>query len=111
MYFCSKCGSVMVAKGGVLVCPRCGSTKGLNPLHAQYLKKSTYFVKVHEKRVDVEGIGLPPSAILDDKISCPRCGHKGVYYWRRHKSSAESSDIIERVYRCRFCGYSWSEMD
>jgi len=111
MFFCPRCGSVVVVKGGTIVCPRCGTVISSNPSIAQYYKKSVQFAKIHEKKVDVEGLGVPQSAILDNGILCPKCGHKGVYYWRRHRSSAESSDVIEKVYKCSSCGYSWSEFE
>lgn len=111
MYFCPKCGSIMIVRGDSLSCPRCGNRRKLESFDIQHFKRSTYFAKVHEKKIDVEGIGVPASAILDDRISCPKCGYRGVYYWRRHRSSAESSDIIEKMYRCKSCGYSWSELE
>jgi transcription factor S len=111
MFFCPKCGSVMVVRGGTIICPKCGTTIKADPILTQYLKKSTRFAKVHEKKIDVVGIDVPTSAIVDLNIVCPKCGHKGVYYWRRHRSSAESSDVIEKVYKCISCGYSWSETD
>lgn len=109
MLFCPRCGSILVSKRDELVCPKCGYRRELDPTSAHYFKKSTQFTKVLEKRVDVEGVGAPSSAILDTSITCPKCGRKGVYYWRRHRSSAESSDVIEKVYKCSFCGYSWAE--
>lgn len=111
MFFCPKCGSVMLVKSGVIVCPKCGISIGSNPSVAQYLKKSTHFVKVYEKKMDVEGVGVPTSAILVDSVVCPRCGYRKVYYWRRHRSSAESSDVIEKVFKCSSCGYTWSEAE
>lgn len=110
MFFCPKCGSVMVVRGGTMVCSKCGETVKLNPVLAQYFKKSKHFVKVHEKKEDVAVVDVPSSAIIDNYVVCPKCGNKGVYYWRRHKSSAESSDIIEKVYKCVNCGFSWSEI-
>ncbi|MEM2397195.1 MAG: transcription factor S [Ignisphaera sp.] len=110
MFFCPKCGSVIVAKGGNIVCPKCGTLVQANPALIQYFKKSTHFAKVYEKKVDVKSIDLPTSAILDTNIACPKCGNRGVYYWRRHRSSAESSDVIEKVYKCSSCGYNWSEI-
>lgn len=109
MFFCPRCGSVMISKGGTLVCPKCGTISKADPSTLQYLKKTSRFTKIHEKKVDVIGIDVPVSAIVDTNIVCPKCGHKGAYYWRRHRSSAESSDVIEKVYRCTSCGYNWSE--
>lgn len=110
MFFCPRCGSVMVTRGGLLICSKCGYNKELNPSSSQYFKKSMHFVKLHERKIDVGGIDVPSSAILDNNIICPKCGSKGVYYWRRHRSSAESSDVIEKIYRCSKCSYSWAEV-
>lgn len=110
MFFCPKCGTVVVARGGTIICPKCGTTIKINPTLAQHLKKTTQFAKVHEKKVDVLNIDIPTSAIIDNNVVCPKCGNKGVYYWRRHRSSAESSDVIEKVYRCISCNYSWIEL-
>ncbi|MEM1542133.1 MAG: hypothetical protein QW101_03625 [Ignisphaera sp.] len=111
MYFCPKCGSTMIVRKNSFFCPKCRYTAELNSTEIQYLKRSTLLSKVHEKKVDVDNIGIPLSAIHDDKIVCPRCHNRGVYYWRRHRASAESSDTIEKVYKCGRCNYSWTEFE
>lgn len=110
MYFCPRCGSAMIVKQNYLLCLKCRYSSKLDQ-NIQYLKKSTVLAKSHEKKIDIDNIGLPFSAIYDDNIICPQCGYKGVYYWRRHRSSAESSDIIEKVYKCSKCGYGWTELE
>ncbi len=94
----------------VMECPKCGYVKKLRADEAKVFRRSITIVKPMEKR-DVELIGVPFMAIYDDRILCPKCGSRGVYYWRKHRSSAESSDIIEKVYRCRYCEYEWSEIE
>ncbi|NPA97580.1 MAG: hypothetical protein GXO32_08275 [Crenarchaeota archaeon] len=94
---------------GKLVCPRCGFTRDASPKDLASMRK----VIVFERRIEAKiiTVGLPPGAILRSDVTCPRCGHKGVYYWRRQRSSAESSDLIERVWKCPSCGHEWVEIE
>jgi len=93
----------MISKGGLLVCPRCGYT--VKP--SQSLVRSTYLPKV--RGTADRALDLPPGAVYDPNIKCPRCGANKVYYWIKHKAITESSDEIEKTYKCTACGYSWSE--
>jgi len=107
MKFCPKCGAVMIAKGRVLYCPRCGYQEEITGTLIT-LRKSVVFEKVVERRENIH-LDVPMEAIFDTNITCPRCGKRGVYYWRRQRSSAESSDTVVKMYKCANCGYTWVE--
>lgn len=94
----------------VMECHKCGYVKKLKSNEAKVFRRSITISKPIERK-DVDIIGIPSIAIYDERIVCPKCGNRGVYYWRKHGSSAESSDIIEKVYRCKYCGYEWSEIE
>lgn len=114
MYFCPKCGAVMIVKNvegiSTLICVKCGYKKVLEGNLSLGMKKTTVFTKYVERR---EGVmfDIPPMAIFDESISCPHCGKRGVYYWRKQVSSAESSDSIIKTFKCSNCGYTWIETE
>ncbi|MDK6029281.1 hypothetical protein QPL79_07880 [Ignisphaera sp. 4213-co] len=93
-----------------LVCVKCGYRKTLSKDSSVMLRKSTVFTQYIEKKEEVV-LGIPPGAIFEETIVCPQCGKKGVYYWRKHASSAESSDSIVKTFKCSNCGYTWIEME
>jgi len=111
--FCPKCGSIMVVKvidnTYVFYCARCGYRTEVSKDSAM-LKKSISFEKRMEKREEV-AVGIPLGAIFVESIVCPRCRKNGVYYWRKQVSSAESSDVIAKTYKCASCGYTWTELE
>lgn len=112
--FCPRCGMIMSPKyeNGiqVLVCPKCGYRMPLSHSEVSSFKKSIKLNKVIEKR-ELTAFDIPTTAIYANNLICPKCGSRGVYYWRRHVSTAESSDIIEKTFKCTNCGYMWSEME
>jgi len=73
------------------------------------MRRVQFFVRYTEAKNVV--LDLPVGALYRDDVTCPKCGHRGVYYWRRHRASAESSDTIEKVWRCPNCGYEWIETE
>ncbi len=99
----------MIAQGGILKCPRCGYVKEASKTEQGFMRKSTVLITASAKSSHNIELNLPIGALYDDSVSCPRCKHKGVYYWRRAISSAESSDVVVKLYRCPSCGYEWSE--
>ena len=102
----------MTPRGGMLVCPKCGYSKPLTSKELLFMRKTTVFQRYESKKImDAVALDLPPGAIYEATLVCPRCGHRGVYYWRKQRSSAESSDVIEKTFKCPSCGYTWSESE
>ncbi len=96
----------------MLVCPKCGFSRPVTSRDTAMMRKTTVIQHYETKKfVEAVNLDLPPGAIYDNSITCPKCGHQGVFYWRKHRSSAESSDLIEKTYKCPSCGYSWSEAE
>jgi len=112
--FCPICGMIMNLRYEntvpILTCPRCGYKTLLTNTEVTSFKKSIVLQKTIEKR-ELIAFDIPTTAIYANNLSCPKCGSKSIYYWRRHVSTAESSDIIEKMFRCINCGYSWSEFE
>ncbi len=95
--------------GGKLVCPRCGYSRDVDQNTLASMRKVIVFQRrVEAKEVYLE---LPHGAVLREDVQCPNCGRRGVYYWRRQRSTAESSDLIEKVWKCPSCGYEWVESE
>lgn len=112
--FCPRCGSLMSSRvvdgKPILACPRCGYIKKPEEKEANIYRKTTSYTRLIEKKEAI-AIDIPAVAILDALRTCPRCNGKGVYYWRKQSSSAESSDIIVKTFKCPSCGFSWSEQE
>ena len=101
-----------VENNTLIICVRCGYS--MQPTSKSSLvssmKKTTSFTKYIERKEEVV-FDVPATAILDEKLSCSRCGHRGIYYWRKCVSSAESSDAIAKIFRCPKCGYTWTGLE
>ncbi|MEM0005436.1 MAG: hypothetical protein QXJ56_00075 [Ignisphaera sp.] len=94
----------------ILACPRCGYRTTVTHTETMSFKKSMTLHKIIEKK-ELVALDIPSTAIYANNISCPKCSSRNIYYWRRHASAAESSDIIEKIFRCANCGYTWSEVE
>ncbi len=112
--FCPRCGMVMGPRyeNGVqvLVCPRCGYKSTVTHAEIASFKKSLTLHKIIERK-ELTAFDIPPTAIYANNLVCPKCSSKNIYYWRRHASAAESSDIIEKIFKCTSCGYTWTEVE
>lgn len=92
------------------MCPRCGYTRVPTKKDAEALR---FVTKLEHPKLGSSTVALdiPPDALMRHDVTCPSCGHRGVYYWRRQVSGAESSDELERVWKCPACGYEWVERE
>lgn len=112
--FCPRCGMVMNPKYEdgmqILVCPRCGYKSMATFIEISSFRKSLTLHRVVERR-ELITFDIPPTAVYANNIVCPRCNSRSVYYWRKHGSAAESSDIIEKIFKCANCSHTWIEME
>lgn len=102
MKFCPKCGTLMILKNGVWTCSKCGyEEKG---------KSSTVFVEKSENKNEIAFIEKSPEVLpIDQDISCPKCGNKGVYFWYMQTRAGDEAET--KFYRCPKCGHTWREYD
>lgn len=104
MKFCPKCGGLLVREGEYLVCKKCGYKEKIKGNEGSLFTKKeskSLEILVVDNRVDV----LP----IDDTITCPKCGHKGVYYWSMQTRASDEPET--KFFRCPNCGYTWREYD
>ena len=101
MKFCPKCGTIMVKKQ-CWECPKCGyKEKG---------EYNTVFVEKSENKKEITVIDDTPEVLpMDNEITCPKCGNKGVYYW--YLQTRASDEAETKFYRCPKCNYTWREYD
>lgn len=104
MKFCPKCGGIMVKEGEYLVCKKCGYKEKIEEENLSlFVKKenSASELVVIESQQDL----LP----IDYTVTCPKCGHVGVYYWSIQTRSSDEPET--KFFRCPKCGYTWREYD
>ena len=101
MKFCPKCGTIMVKKQ-YWECPKCGyKEKG---------DSNVVFVEKTENKKEITVVEDSPEVLpIDQATACPKCGHKGVYYW--YMQTRASDEPETKFYRCPKCGYTWREYD
>ncbi|HID73690.1 MAG TPA: transcription factor S [Thermoplasmata archaeon] len=98
MAFCDECGSFMIFREGVLVCPRCGSGGGTSGGGA------VVRTEVEErKQLVLDGETPLPKT----RIRCPKCGHREAYWMIRQTRAADEPET--RIYRCVKCSHTWRE--
>ncbi|HOV81789.1 MAG TPA: transcription factor S [Methanothrix sp.] len=102
MDFCPQCKSMMMPKGGMMVCRRCGyeMPKAAGESLVSRTEQLDRVVPVLEQ----ESAGLPTTA-----ARCPDCGNNVAYWWLRQLRSADESEV--RFFRCTKCNKTWREYD
>ena len=96
--FCPKCGSILVNKGGKLVCSSCGYEAKGGKIKEKQKKTTKKIVKVAKENPEVH-----PKT----KAKCPKCGNNEAYYWVVQTRAADEPPT--RFYKCTKCGYVWRE--
>ncbi|MCS7111744.1 MAG: hypothetical protein RMI45_07760 [Ignisphaera sp.] len=94
----------------ILVCPRCGYKSTATFIEMCSFKKSLTLHKIVERK-ELAAFDIPPTAIYANNLVCPKCNSKSIYYWRKYVSAAESSDTIEKTFKCANCGHMWTEIE
>ena len=116
MYFCPRCGAMMVPKKvngkTVLVCPRCGyvmdpSSSGIKSRSLVLSQRIRHTEK--EKTIVLEGKMPETLPKLKGVVRCPRCGYDEVYYWEVQTRAAD--EPTTRFFKCARCGYVWREYE
>lgn len=94
--FCPKCGSLLLPKGGKMVC----SIHGPVDKNVKVSEKSTEKVKP----LNVETTSDSRQSVENE---CPKCGHRKAYGWMVQTRSADEAPT--RFYECQKCGHKWKE--
>ncbi|MCX6669680.1 MAG: transcription factor S [Methanothrix sp.] len=102
MEFCPQCKSMMMPKGGMMVCRKCGHKmpKAAGEAMVSKTLRLDRVVPVLEQ----ESAGLPTT-----NARCPDCGNNVAYWWLRQLRSADESEV--RFFRCTKCNKTWREYD
>lgn len=100
--FCQKCGSIMVPRKGMFVCPRCGCKS--KEIGEKIGEKVSGEKKVEVIRGEEEG-HLP----VTHEVECPKCRSKEAYYWEVQTRAAD--EPATRFFKCRKCRHTWREYD
>jgi DNA-directed RNA polymerase subunit M len=105
MQFCDECGSMMVNRGGEMVCTDddCGTTAERDRELAER------FVSTEEQRGD-ELIETEEGASFEGKptakdVTCDGCGHGEAWYTIKQTGSADEPPT--RFFKCKECGRRW----
>lgn len=99
--FCEKCKSLMLPKGGKLVCTRCDFERDIEG-------RDTYKLASDEKEknklliVDEEIRTLPTT-----RAECKKCGNLEAEWWLLQTRKADESET--RFFRCTKCKFTWRE--
>ncbi len=101
MMFCEKCKSIMLPKGNVLVCTKCGYEKPIEN-RDQYKVTSERKNRKEMIIIDQEVQTLPRV-----RAECPKCGNMEAEYWLLQTRKADEPET--RFYRCTKCKYTWRE--
>ena len=96
MVFCPKCKSLMLPKGDIFVCNKCGFKKKKTGSDIVVEKQTEKEIVVLEKRIDI----LPKT-----RVECPKCGHKEAYWILRQTRSSDEPET--RIYTCTKCEHRW----
>jgi DNA-directed RNA polymerase subunit M len=102
MDFCPKCKSIMVPKGGKMVCRRCGEQ--VERTSTGPMVSKTEQLNRAVPVLEAESAGLPTT-----NAKCPDCGNATAYWWLRQLRSADESEV--RFFRCTKCSRTWREYD
>jgi DNA-directed RNA polymerase subunit M len=107
MQFCDECGSMMVDRGGEMVCTDddCGATS------ARDEERAAEFVST-EAQSDSEVIETSEEANFEGKptatdVTCDECGNGEAWYTIKQTASADEPPT--RFFKCKECGYRWRE--
>jgi DNA-directed RNA polymerase subunit M len=102
MEFCPQCKSMMMPKGGMMVCRKCGH-KMPKAAGEAIVSKTLQLDRVIPV-LEQESAGLPTT-----NARCPDCGNNVAYWWLRQLRSADESEV--RFFRCTKCNKTWREYD
>jgi DNA-directed RNA polymerase subunit M len=103
MEFCPECKSMMMPKGGMMVCRKCGQKMPKAVAGESMVSKTEQLERVVPV-LEQESAGLPTT-----NARCPDCGHNIAYWWLRQLRSADESEV--RFFRCTKCSRTWREYD
>ncbi len=103
MFFCEKCGAILVPKkdkgASKLVCNSCGYIS--NKRQSLILKEKVEVPKEKEIEVIKERIETLPKT----KEICPRCKHDEAYFWLVQTRAGDEAET--RFFKCVKCSHTW----
>ena len=100
--FCPRCGSIMMPKEGILVCPRCG-------YKSKEKGKKIGEKVVKERKVEVVNKEEIEHLPVTTDVVCPKCGAKEAYHWEIQTRAAD--EPATQFFKCKKCGHTWREYD
>ena len=105
MQFCDDCGSMMVARGGEMVCRNCNARAERDEARAEA------FVST-ERQDESDVIETEAGANFEGKptasdVTCDDCGHGEAWYTIKQTASADEPPT--RFFKCTECGHRWRE--
>ena len=94
--FCPKCKSLMLPKGNMFACKKCGFQKKKSGSAVFVEKQTEKETVLLEKKIDI----LPKT-----RIKCAKCGHNEAFWILRQTRSSDEPET--RIYTCSKCGNRW----
>lgn len=103
MKFCPECGSIMKynKEEGTNSCT-CGYSDSEKPVGL--IKEKVDTTKVREIVVEEKEIQTNP---LDKNIECPKCKHKGAYWWLLQTRASDEPET--QFFKCEACSHQWRD--
>ena len=93
MYFCPRCGSILMMKKTKFGCPRCS-----------YTLKNDVNLEIKEKvkaSKEIVVIGSKESVNPITDFPCKKCSNKRAYFWIQQMRSGDEPE--SKFYRCTKC--------
>jgi DNA-directed RNA polymerase subunit M len=86
------------AKGNFCSCGYSDNSKDSGIITEKIISKKSVAVEIEEK---IET--LP----LTDEVPCPKCEHKGAYWWTKQTRASDEPET--QFFRCAKCNHTWRD--